>query len=259
MLRRETLCVVVLLAVFCNSCKQFERTCFLKTEPIKEINDTTILFSAHLIDYNPQNPVKRLGFAIALNDSTKIETNPIEIFTSHPDSVHQEFFKKILSSPKLKTRGALVFRPIRIYVKSFAQLKNGEKKWGEMQSYLKNLGTTTKITKSPTSITFEYEISKDVDCLYLMSSTFSKVEYGFFCGREPYPTENTYLSKISEFIDDDELMSCLFDEPKIVKTYTFSNLERNTTYYFQFFLKIYKNQPPHEIFYGERFAITTEP
>jgi hypothetical protein len=257
-MKKHQLLYVVAIAL-CFSCKQFDRECMLKTQKIKELNDSTVAFSSHLIDYNPINPVERMGFVFAFNDSTKLKTNPIEIFTSHPDSVRQEFFTKVLSSPQLKTRGALPFRPITIYVKSFAQLKNGERKWGEMQSYLKNLGVITKITKSSTSITFEYEISKDVDCLYLMLSTFSEVEYGFFCGREPYPTENTYLSKISEFIDDDELMSCLFDEPKIVKTYTFSNLERNTTYYFQFFLKIYKNQPPHEIFYGERFAITTEP
>jgi len=232
--------------VLCFSCKQFDRECMLKTQKIRELNDSTVVFSSHLIDYNPINPVERLGFVFAFNDSTKLETNPIEIFTSHPDSVHQEFFTKVLSSPQLKTRGALPFRPITIYVKSFAQLKNGERKWGGMQSYLKNLGIVTKITKSSTSITFEYEILQDFDCLNLVSTNFSAVEYGFYYDKEPYPNENRHLGKVSELLDDDELLSCLFGEPKI-------------TYYFQFFLKILNNQPPHEIFYGEHFAITTEP
>lgn len=234
-----------------STCKPLERKVMLVTLPIEEKNDSTLILKAHLIDYNPQKPIKKFGFMIYF-DSDNINNpdfsqSPINLSTSHPDSVHLEHFSLLYTDRRL------IVAPNetkKVFVKSY--VFDNQIHFGNVEKIELSYGYFENISSTSTSITFDYVIDLSEDCLNNALYDF-QIEFGFYYHTQPQPSENNHIGKISDVLADDFLLTCLFGSPRFRKTYTITNLQPNTTYYFRFYTKRV------QIRYGSEFRVTTQP
>ncbi|MDW8295759.1 MAG: hypothetical protein RMJ97_02640 [Raineya sp.] len=245
----------IFLMILLSTCKSFlERKVMLLTLPIEEKNDSTLILKAHLIDYNPKKPIKEFGFAIAREDSTQLHTLSKKICTQHPDSVHLEFLiREYLDTSLLfKNPTPATISPKKVFVKSYVIHENDEITWGNLQKIELNWGVFQNITATSTSITFEYVIDLRGDCLTASISNLG-LEYGFYYHTQPNPSESNHLGKVTRYLDDALMLSCLFGNSEYTEIITINNLQPRTTYYICYYVKV-----GNQIRYGQVFSVTTK-
>lgn len=237
-----------------STCKPLERRVILVTLPIEKKNDTTLILKAHLIDYDPQKPIKKFGFIVSFNsdkinyDSTSSQSL-INVFTSHPDSVNLEYLSLHYTDKRLALENIIGSK--KIFVRSY--VFDNQMHLGNVQKTEFNYGYFENISSTSTSITFDYVIDLNKECLNNVLYSF-KIEFGFYYHTQPQPSENNHIGKIADVLADNFLLACLFGNPRFTKTYTITGLQRNTTYYFRFYTKLRE-----QIQYGGEFSVTTRP
>lgn len=239
--------------VFVGCKSLLERKTTLLTLPIEEKNDSTIILKAHLIDYNPKQSISEWGFVVTIGDSSHLYTSSKRIYTQHPDSLYQEFLIRPYTDTSFlfKHNYANELTPKKVFVKSYILQKDGKIIWANTQESELNWGSIQNVVANPTSITFDYVIDLREDCIQLGVEYFN-LEYGFYYHTLPYPSENNHLGKITEYLADDFLLTCLFGNSKFTKTFTINNLQPNTTYYIRYYVKI-----NNQIRYGQQFNVKT--
>ncbi|MCS6821409.1 MAG: fibronectin type III domain-containing protein [Microscillaceae bacterium] len=248
--------LLVLLFLLLSMCKVFlERVVLLRTSLIHKKNDSTLILTAHLVDYNPKIPIKEVGFIIAKDDSSQLYTSPRKIYTREPNSLRRGLITLQYTDTSLvyKNPNLATLKPIKVFAQSYVQLKNNEIiRSNDIQVIELNWGNFENITSTTTSISFDYVINLDRDCITAVISNMG-IEYGFYYHTQPTPSENNHLGKITKYLDDGLIMACTLGYARFVENVTINGLQPRTTYYVRYYLKI-----GNEIRYGQVFSVTTK-